>query len=240
MRDARLAEPRPGGRGIARRDADDARPACRDPPASPGARRRAPCAQATMRSARPADVGRDARGPELVQQRQARGEAREVGIRDRRDLEPARVVAVREVVVGEAREVVARAFTASHPTSARRQRRDQLAAHVREPRAPRREQPLLRAAREDVDVAPCARRACRAPRPWMASTTKHIAARAAQLRRVARDRRGSPSRTAPSSPSAPARRGDRAPGRSASSSGSPSTHGRRSRRTPRSASAIHG
>ena len=62
-----------------------------------------------------------------------------------------RVVAPGEVVVGEPREIVG-ALHGQPAHVVRLELLDQLTAHVDEAGAPRRQEPLLRAAREDVDV----------------------------------------------------------------------------------------
>ena len=62
--------------------------------------------------------------------------------------------------------------TAIQPTGCGSSSLEQLAAaRTVKPAPPRREQPLLRAAREQVDVRPARRRAAARPSPWMASTT---------------------------------------------------------------------
>ena len=73
-------------------------------------------------------------------------------------------------------------------------------AHVDEPRAPRRQQPLLRAAREDVDVrlATCRASAGRAPESRRRRSRRRARDRA---RRAPRDRRARRTRTAPTTPS---------------------------------------
>src|SRR6185369_13168326 len=68
----------------------------------------------------------------------------------RHELEASRVVAPGEVVVGEPSEIV-RSFHGEPADVVRLELRHELAPDVDEAGAPRREQPLLRAAREDVD-----------------------------------------------------------------------------------------
>ena len=71
--------------------------------------------------------------------------------RKRDHFEASRVVAVHEVVLEHAREVVRIAHR--HPRNVDRlEARYQLLPYVHKPRAPRRVEPLLRAAGEDVDL----------------------------------------------------------------------------------------
>ena len=91
--------------------------------------------------------------PTLEQHLEARAEAGEVLIRQRADLEAARVVAPREIVVDEPVEI-ARPAHRQPADFARLERRHEIAAYVREAGAPGREQPLLPSAGEDVDVTP--------------------------------------------------------------------------------------
>ena len=87
-----------------------------------------------------------------MQQLQALREAREVVVGEREHLEAPRVVAQRRVVVGEAREVVGAAHGEPADVGGA-ELLDELSPDVQEAAPPRPEQPLLRAAREQVHVA---------------------------------------------------------------------------------------